>query len=470
MTVLLSLSIAFNISARNPQVYSGITTASPAASFCRTSIILHRSLNRVSQGLFKPGHAASASIACSYHASTMGKEQIAEAPQKDKPIAPAKPSASILLFNQKNEVLLLHRVQTSSAFPAAHVFPGGNLEASDGALPETGRARHEDCLAYRAGAIRELFEESGILLAKQPGKDGLLDVSSEERSKGRKAVHSNETTFAAWLKGQNHEAELDTKGLIPFSHWITPPNVPKRFSTQMYVYFSPLPSPSTKTTTTATESIIERQAALLEPTNDGGLENTAAAFLPCHAWLAQARAGAIILFPPQFLLLHLASQHLDIDPASPPPKEISRRRASLATFITTAPSNSRYPPYLHKYISPLALGFLGGPHGSPDACAVLGLEKPGRELVGSGLQGDDERVVLVKFREEGPREVEVRGRAEVLAEMRAEREREEAGGAGDEVGDGGYGAQGWVKRGNRRLGEEVHGDDGREKEKEKSKL
>jgi len=53
-----------------------------------------------------------------------------------------------------------------------------------------------------------------------------------------------------------------------------------------------------------------------------------------------------------------------------------------------------------------------------DGRSVLALDKPGPELKGSGRGGDEGRVVLVRFRKEGPRDVEVRGRGEVLAEER----------------------------------------------------
>lgn len=62
-----------------------------------------------------------------------------------------------------------------------------------------------------------------------------------------------------------------------------------------------------------------------------------------------------------------------------------------------------------------------------DGRLVLGLDKPGKELAGTQRGGDWERVVLVSFRKEGPRDVEVRGREEVLREER-EMEREEDGG------------------------------------------
>lgn len=48
--------------------------------------------------------------------------------------------------------------------------------------------------------------------------------------------------------------------------------------------------------------------------------------------------------------------------------------------------------------------------------SVLGLERPGPELKGSGRGGDEKRVVLVRFGREGPRDVEVRERSEVLKE------------------------------------------------------
>lgn len=51
-----------------------------------------------------------------------------------------------------------------------------------------------------------------------------------------------------------------------------------------------------------------------------------------------------------------------------------------------------------------------------DGRSVLGLGKPGPELAGKGRGGDEKRVVLVKFGKEGPRDVEVRERAEVLAD------------------------------------------------------
>ena len=69
----------------------------------------------------------------------------------------------------------------------------------EGPLPgPESEALHEDSLVYRLAAVRETFEESGILLARK--KDGsLLELSSEAREEGRKAIHGNSTKFTDWL-------------------------------------------------------------------------------------------------------------------------------------------------------------------------------------------------------------------------------------------------------------------------------
>lgn len=111
--------------------------------------------------------------------------------------------SSILLLSPTNEILLLHRVRTSSSFPSAHVFPGGNLSASqDGDIPgPNDEGRHVDGRSYRVGAIRECFEESGILLArKKGGEGGLLEVGEEERERARKSIHAGKERFEEWVE------------------------------------------------------------------------------------------------------------------------------------------------------------------------------------------------------------------------------------------------------------------------------
>lgn len=126
--------------------------------------------------------------------------------KRDGP-APARPSSSVVLLSPTNDVLLLHRVQTSSSFASAHVFPGGNVDTfHDGEVPAEGNPdRHRDSLVYRMCAIRETFEETGILLAKKEGK--LLELPENEREEARKLVHNGKVKFGDWLKSVGGEPD-----------------------------------------------------------------------------------------------------------------------------------------------------------------------------------------------------------------------------------------------------------------------
>ncbi|TAQ91631.1 hypothetical protein B7494_g34 [Chlorociboria aeruginascens] len=318
---------------------------------------------------------------------TLQKQYMSSAPPSTP--APARPSASILLISPSNAILLLHRVQSSSAFPAAHVFPGGNLAPQDGEVPAPGKAgRHVDGPAYRMGAIRECFEESGILLARRrDGDGGLLEVGDLERERARKSVHANAEDFGQWV--QRMGGVVDIENLHPFTRWITPANLPKRFSTQMYLYFLPLRLPPTTTTPG-----LAAQAVIPNPTSDGGLEHTTAQFAPCAQWLARAERNEIILFPPQYYLMSILAPFFLPHPASPSSDsshdELQRQRRTVLGFLGAGGGENGIK-WADKVMSPVGLMVTG------DGRSVLGLDKPGPELAGSGRGGDSERVVLVRF-------------------------------------------------------------------------
>ncbi|KAL1958374.1 hypothetical protein VTO42DRAFT_4475 [Malbranchea cinnamomea] len=327
-----------------------------------------------------------------------------------------RPSSSVILISPQNEVLLLHRVKTSSSFPSAHVFPGGNISPQDGDFPPAGHPdSHDEGIHYRRAAIRELFEESGILLARNSGTGRMIHVGAAERERGRHAIHKGEITFDQWLKSQDPDAEPDTDPLVPFSHWITPVKNPRRFTTQMYIYFLPL-TPETNGDV-ATDIQSEHGSEVQVPTSDGGIEITEAQFLPATEWLRRARAGDIIMFPPQVILLSFVAQFLDKpgpngeSPQSISSEESARRRSELLDFTRTST-----PPWTHKYISPRPVGQFS------DGRLILGLEWPGPELENTDKRGERDRVVLVRFKKEGPREVEIRWRHEVLPEKHGKSE------------------------------------------------
>ncbi|KAJ5436062.1 hypothetical protein N7445_006947 [Penicillium cf. griseofulvum] len=329
------------------------------------------------------------------------------AKRDNEPTVP-RPSSSVLLVSSKNEILLLHRVKTSTSFASAHVFPGGNLSNQDGECPPPGDlARHDDSPSYRRAAIRELFEESGILLARDRNSGKMLAVDEPIREAGRRLIHQNKTTFDEWLKQQSADAEPDIGQLIPFTRWVTPTNVPKRYTTQMYLYFLPLPVKVDKSLLEQLPTEGEREEHDI-PTSDGGIEVTEAQFLPASAWVGRAQKAEIILFPPQFLLLHLVSGFLDREPRTcASVEEMENRRQALVEFV-----HSGSPPWTDKCISPKMIHMTG------DGRSVLGLNDPGPELKGSSRRGEPDRVVTLRFKKGSAREVAVGWKKDVLQEER----------------------------------------------------
>ena len=114
------------------------------------------------------------------------------------------------MISSSNEILLLKRVTSATSFASAHAFPGGHLDSQDGELPPIPDARrHEDSRAYRIAAIRETFEESGILLAiRKDEPEDLLVLSDQDREQGRRAVHQNEVVFQAWVDQQGGTVDI----------------------------------------------------------------------------------------------------------------------------------------------------------------------------------------------------------------------------------------------------------------------
>ncbi|KAH8682033.1 hypothetical protein BX600DRAFT_505657 [Xylariales sp. PMI_506] len=386
----------------------------------------------------KVAHYSAASTAEAPDAKDGSKQRKKQAP----PMEP-RPSASIVLLSPTNQVLLLRRVKTSSAFASAHVFPGGNLaEFHDGPVPPPGDPqRHEDSRAYRLGAIRETFEESGILLARDvressssSGGGGgggltnrkLLSLPAAERDRARKMIYKNEISFEEWLRSVGGEADIDN--LHPFTRWITPPATPKRFTTQMYVYMLPLSQSATNNSSSDPVIAAEESEATL-PTPDGK-EVTTSVFEDASVWLDRASRDELILFPPQAFLLTLVGQFCKGARSQASASDYAAEREALVAFLARTPtasaSNPRaleHPtsqiPWGSKVISPVTVLM------RRDGRVVLALEKPGPELKGSQRGGEYERVVIVRFAKGSPREVEIRNRDEVFEEARREQAEED---------------------------------------------
>ena len=205
------------------------------------------------------------------------------------PPAPPRPSSTVIVLGEARDaegpfsVLLLER-HGSIAFPGATAFPGGVVDAGDadapGArLPAAQRwappgegDRPPEALAYWVAALRELFEETGILLAARDGR--LLEGPLAPELAALRA------RVAA---GERFAGELASAGLVPatdalfyFARWITPVTNPRRWDTRFLV--APLPAGQ-------------------EPVADG-TETVSCTWMSPRAALGAYEAGRIVLIPP----------------------------------------------------------------------------------------------------------------------------------------------------------------------------
>ncbi len=147
------------------------------------------------------------------------------------------------------EVLLLERSGKSESFAGAFVFPGGKVDLHD-AHPDYAAlyAGHTDSdasqilsmprygLAYWTGAIRECFEEAGILLAYDRHGDliSFKDTAVKQRFADYRAGLNNGTQKLLDIC-RDEQLTLATKQIAYFSHWVTPVAAPRRFDTRFFV-------------------------------------------------------------------------------------------------------------------------------------------------------------------------------------------------------------------------------------------
>lgn len=211
--------------------------------------------------------------------------------------------------------VVMVRRNDKSSFKNATVFPGGNLDACDGAV------RWPDLLAARNCALRECFEETGILvtagldanLARSTHGSGTAASASAsdagtsasvqdelqkqakafpkgtgERRRWREAVHGDASKFEAMLS----EKRLSTApmDLVHFHNWVTPVQLPRRYDTHFFIAAVP-------------------EALTKDARHDASETLALAHYTPTQAIAAHAR-GEILLMVPQLYMLHdLAAWH-----------------------------------------------------------------------------------------------------------------------------------------------------------------
>jgi glyoxylase-like metal-dependent hydrolase (beta-lactamase superfamily II)/8-oxo-dGTP pyrophosphatase MutT (NUDIX family) len=152
-----------------------------------------------------------------------------------------RPAATLILLRQGLEVLMLQRVQTAAFLGGAYVFPGGSLDPEDHSahrvLGLTEAEANERLrvssggLAYYVAAIRECFEEAGILLAR----DATGAPLSSERAE--KLMHWRKKPFRNMLEAE--DLYVPAGELAYYGHWITAPGRSRRFDTRFFVALAP---------------------------------------------------------------------------------------------------------------------------------------------------------------------------------------------------------------------------------------
>ena len=163
-----------------------------------------------------------------------------------KPIATPVPAATILIVRDGPsglEVFMVKRHHQIDFVAGALVFPGGKANKGDfdaelSEFSDGGEGWSAEMRALGAAAIREAFEESGILFAREAGCPVFV---TSERLAGlehyRHPLEKGEITLLEMLRKERLRIAYDV--LAHFAHWITPDNMPKRFDTHFFVAAAP---------------------------------------------------------------------------------------------------------------------------------------------------------------------------------------------------------------------------------------
>jgi 8-oxo-dGTP pyrophosphatase MutT (NUDIX family) len=190
--------------------------------------------------------------------------------------ATARPAATVMLLRDGRagiEVFMVVRHHAIDFASGALVFPGGRVEEADhdlaaGACPNPDGLGTE-ALAFRIAAIRETFEECGVLLARPHGSNRLVDAGALHRleEQHRAALNAGSIGFDAVLESERLVPAPDL--LVHFAHWITPSHQPKRYDTHFFLAAAPAEQLAVHDGWEAVESIWITPAQALADTETG---------------------------------------------------------------------------------------------------------------------------------------------------------------------------------------------------------
>ena len=204
------------------------------------------------------------------------------APPSPSAERPPRPAATIVVVRDGTsgiEVLLSRRAERGDHSSGAWVFPGGIVDPGD-------RLAHDCCagiddaaasarlglpangLDYYIAAVRECFEESGLLFATDASGElvGLDDATGAQLAAWRGPLHRNERPLGEMCRAFGLRLALDR--LVYLSHWLTPLARPKRFDTRFFIAAAPSAQTAAFDGTEMVEQLWLRPAEALARANE----------------------------------------------------------------------------------------------------------------------------------------------------------------------------------------------------------
>lgn len=149
------------------------------------------------------------------------------------PAIPKNAAAMILLRDPEDpKVFWVKRARTLSFMASYHAFPGGQQDAGDLEIPILNEQGVED-VRLRVTAIREMFEETGVLVAR-----GAERLDPALRARMRHELETGQASFKELLEREG--LTLDASLLIESPRWVTPASSPRRYDTRFYSAWLPV--------------------------------------------------------------------------------------------------------------------------------------------------------------------------------------------------------------------------------------
>jgi 8-oxo-dGTP pyrophosphatase MutT (NUDIX family) len=222
----------------------------------------------------------------------------------DPHAVPLRPASTVMLVRDVPsdiEVFMLQRTTNAVFASGMYVFPGGRVDDLDAAAEldelSDGLSDAEASellrvpsggLAYWVAAIRECFEEAGVLLARDSRGEfvALNDSDSQSRfAQARDAVHDGTLTLAELCRAEGLRLAVDAIRYV--SHWITPVGEKRRFDTRFFVAVAPQSQ---------------------DPLHDDK-ETVASLWVTPTDALSKARRGELAMIPPTIANLEFLAAH-----------------------------------------------------------------------------------------------------------------------------------------------------------------